>query len=297
MSMPFALPWNDRAGRLSGLKLAAFALCIAPGAWLLARWWTVGLGSKPLTFAIHHTGDWAVRFLLLSLLVTPLRALADWPRLIAVRRMVGVTALAYVLLHLGLYVAEQGYDLVKVVSEIALRFYLTIGFIALIGLIALGVTSTDAMTRRLGAPRWNRLHALTYALTFLALLHFFLQRRLDVSEPVLMAGLFLWLMGYRLLARRKAADNIAVLLALAAAAALAAMALEGTWYALRNGAPLLRVLAANLDFSFTIRPAWWVLLAGLAMAALSVWRGRPRRRLKDRSAPDETTARAAGNAI
>ncbi len=224
MPTTLPLPWLDRAGRLSGLKLAVFLLCLAPGLWLAARWLTIGLGAKPLTFAIHDTGDWAVRFLLLSLLVTPLRTLANWPKLIAVRRMVGVTALAYVLVHLGLYIAEQGYDLIKVASEIALRFYLTIGFIALLGLAALGVTSTDAMIRRLGSARWNRLHALTYTLTALALVHFFLQRRLDVSEPVIMAGLFAWLMGYRLLARRKLAESLPALMALALATWLGALA-------------------------------------------------------------------------
>ncbi len=201
-SAALPLPWNDRAGRLSALKLGVFAACLAPGLLLAAQWLTVGLGSKPLTYAIHDTGDWAVRFLLLSLLVTPLRSIADWPKLILVRRMLGLTALAYVAVHLSLYVAERNGDLIKVASEIALRFYLTIGFVALAGLVALGVTSNDAMIRRLGAERWNRLHALVYWITALALLHFFLQSRLDVSQPVLMTGFFLWLMGYRLMKRR-----------------------------------------------------------------------------------------------
>ncbi|WP_204307690.1 ferric reductase-like transmembrane domain-containing protein, partial [Klebsiella pneumoniae] len=84
-----------------------------------------------------------VRLLLVSLAVTPFRYALDWPKLILVRRMVGVAALAYVVIHLGLYVVDQGYDLAKVTSEIVRRFYLTIGFVALVGLAVLAATSTD----------------------------------------------------------------------------------------------------------------------------------------------------------
>ena len=97
-------------------------------------------------------------FVVFSLAVSPARRLFAAPKLINMRRTLGVTAFCYALLHLTLYVVEQKYDLAKVLSEIVLRIYLTIGFIALIGLIALAATSTDGMIRRLGAQRWNRLH-------------------------------------------------------------------------------------------------------------------------------------------
>lgn len=270
--------WTDRAGRFAPLKFAVFWACCAPMLWLGALALVPGgLGSKPLTFAIHETGDWAVRLLLLSLLVTPLRSMAGWPGLIAVRRMVGLAALAYVAAHLVLYVAEQAWNLPKVASEIVLRFYLTVGFVALVGLAVLGATSTDAMIRRLGSARWNRLHSIVYALTALSILHFFLQSRLDVSQPVLMTGFFLWLMGWRFL-RKRVDLNLGWLLALALASALLTALVEAGWYAVRNGAPVERVLLANLDVSFTIRPALWVLASALAMAGLFLWRGRPRER-------------------
>jgi sulfoxide reductase heme-binding subunit YedZ len=276
-SLPW--PWNDRAGRLSALKLAAFVLCFAPAALLAAKALTIGLGSKPTTYAIHDTGDWAVRFLLLSLLVTPLRSIAHWPALIQVRRMLGVTALAYVLVHLSIYVVELRYDWWKLASEIALRVYLTIGFVALLGLAVLGATSTDGMISRLGAARWNRLHALVYGLTVLALIHFFLQSRIDVTQAVLMTGFFLWLMGWRLIKARRWPLNAAALVGLSLAAALATALIEAGWYAARTGVPGARVLAANLDFAFTIRPAWWVLAAGLTLAAVQALRGdRPGKR-------------------
>ena len=275
--MPLII-WTDRAGRFSPLKLTVFLCCIGPMLLLAMMALTGDLGSKPLTYAIHDTGDWAVRFLLISLLVTPLRSLANWPKLIIVRRMLGVTALAYVLVHLALYVVEQRYDMFKVASEIVLRFYLTIGFVALLGLLALGLTSTDGMIRRLGSVRWSRLHGLVYGLTALSLLHFFLQSKLDVTQPVLMTGLFLWLMGYRLMRRYDFGTGpFVALLLLAIAAGLATALVEAGWYAARSGVMVSRVLAANLDVSFSIRPAWWVLGAGLVMVALALIRGRDRR--------------------
>lgn len=274
--------WTDRAGRFSPLKLAVFLGCCLPAVWLLARWAMVGLGAKPLTYAIHDTGDWAVRFLLMSLAVTPLRFIGNWPRLILVRRMLGLTALAYVLAHLTLYTAEQAWNLPKVVSEIVLRFYLTIGFVALLGLVVLGATSTDGMIARLGSARWNRLHAIVYGLTALALVHFFLQTRIDVSQPVLMTGLFLWLMGWRWLKRREAAKAWP-LFGLALGAAFATAAIEAAWYAARTGVAAERVLMANLDVSFTTRPALWVAAAGLVMLALYLARARTRPEATPRS--------------
>jgi sulfoxide reductase heme-binding subunit YedZ len=266
------LPWNDRTGRLSPLKLVVFLALFVPALWVGAQGAFGWLGSKPLTEANHQTGDWAVRLLLLSLLVTPLRFAANWPKLILVRRQIGLAALFYTIVHVLLYIALEAFDLGKVLTEIALRPYLTIGFASLLGLIALGATSTDAMISRLGAVRWNRLHAIVYWLAVLALVHFALQKKIDVTEPALMAGFFVWLMGFRWLRRRHLGIGTPNLAGLAVVAALATAALEAGWYALFTGVAWDRVLEANLDFSFSIRPAWWVLAAGLAMAALGLAR-------------------------
>ncbi len=268
------LPWNDRAGNLSALKLIVFLGVLAPGAWIALQAATGMLGSKPITSAIHQSGDWAVRLLLLSLLVTPLRFIADWPKLILVRRMVGVAAAAYALFHLLFYVVEQAWDLQKVASEILLRFYLTIGFLGLLGLLALTATSTDAMIRRMGSTAWNRLHLLTYPIAFIAIWHFFLQTRLDVSQPVLMLGFFLWLMGFRLMRRLGVAVAPLQLAALALISGVATALLEALWYGTMTGVMTSRILAANLDIAFGLRPALWVALAGLALALVSLVRGR-----------------------
>lgn len=263
------LPWNDRAGRFSPLKAAVLAGCCLPGVLLVVSALQGTLGPRPFTEAIHTTGDWAIRFLVASLAVTPLRRIANWPKLILVRRMLGLTALAYVLAHLVLYAFDQKLDLMRVASEIALRFYLTIGFVALLGLVALGATSTDAMIRRLGR-NWQRLHKAVYAIAALALLHFFIQTKADVYQATLVAGLFTLLMLYRLAHwRALQIASPAVLAALAALAGLATAAIEYAWYGLATGIPPGRVLAANLQFSFSIRPAWWVLAVGLCIAVLA----------------------------
>src|SRR5690606_15606721 len=145
------------------LRSLVFAALFLPALWIAFQGWTGMLGSKPVTEALHQAGLWSLRFLGLTLCVTPLRFLFDWPKLIQTRRMLGLAALAYALLHVFLYAMQESFDLWKVASEIALRVYLTIGFACLLGLIILGATSTDAAIRRLGAL-WGRLHRIIYVL-------------------------------------------------------------------------------------------------------------------------------------
>lgn len=265
---------TDRSGRFSPLKAVVFAGLFVPALWLAIEAATVGLGPRPLTVAIHEMGDWAVRFLLLSLAVTPFRRIARYPKLILVRRMLGLASLAYALLHFTLYCFDQKWNVPLIASEIALRLYLTIGFIALIGLIALGSTSFDAAIRRLGGA-WGRLHKIVYGIGVLALIHYFMQTKADVYLATLMAGLFILLMLYRL-AHWRGFDigSLPVLGFCAVLAGLLTALAEVTWYGTTTGVPAMRVLLANLDFSFTIRPSWWVFAAGLAVGLLAFLRGR-----------------------
>ena len=269
-------PWNERNGRFSPVKAIVFVLLLAPAAWILYQAATGGLYPKPVTEMIHRTGDWAVRLVLLSLLVTPLRRFAQWPKLIAVRRMVGVAAFAYAVAHLGLFVVDQKYNLPHVAAEIALRFYLAIGFAAWAGLAALTATSTDAMIKRLGPVRWNRLHKLVYAIAALAIFHFYLQSKADVSEPVLMMGLYFILMLARLLQKR-GWPAWGVVVGSAAVAPLATALVEGAWYAIVRHIDFWAVLSANFDPDMSPRPSHYVALAGLvffAVYAVRNWRVR-----------------------
>lgn len=273
-SLASMMPWTDRAGRLSALKAVVFAGILVPAALIWWSWEARILGPRPLTVAIHDTGDWAIRFLLLSLAVTPLRRIADWPKLIVVRRMLGLAAMFYILAHLLLYVTDQKWDIWRVGSEIALRLYLTIGFVALVGLVALGLTSTDAMIKRLGR-NWNRLHSLVYAIGVLGAVHFFMQTKADVYQATLMSGIFILLMLYRIAHWRGfSLANPLVLIALAVLGALGTAAAEFAWYGLATGIPPLRVLEANLNFAFQIRPSWWVLAIGLSVSVLAFMRRR-----------------------
>jgi sulfoxide reductase heme-binding subunit YedZ len=258
------IPWQDRRGRFVAIKAAAFALAVAPGAVLAWQWSDGELGPRSLHAAIHVTGLWAIRFLLISLAVTPFRFVLDAPKLFIVRRMLGLTALAYAGVHLSLYVIDQGFDPVKVVTEIFSRVYLTIGFAALLGLTVLGITSSDRLVKRLGA-RWKRLHRLVYAIAVLGLLHHFMQAKADVSSAVLVTGFFLWLMLARTLPLRWR-RNPAALLGITALALVATMAIEFAWYDIATKIPAWRVLDANFTFGFGVRPAIWVGLVGLGVA-------------------------------
>ncbi|HWK63320.1 MAG TPA: protein-methionine-sulfoxide reductase heme-binding subunit MsrQ [Rhizobiaceae bacterium] len=279
------MPWTDRAGRFSPLKAAVFAGILVPALMIAWSWEARLLGPRPITEAIHQTGDWTIRFLLLSLAVTPLRRIGNWPKLIQVRRMLGLAALAYGLAHLTLYMADQKWNLWRVGSEIALRVYLTIGFSALVGLVALGATSTDAMIRRLGG-NWNRLHRIVYAIGILGAVHFFMQTKADVYQATLMSGLFILLMLYRIAHwRGLGITSLPVLAGIAALAGLGTAAAECAWYGLATGVPPMRVLLANLDFAFQVRPSWWVVAVGLGAAALAFVRSHEREKRPVRGRP------------
>ena len=261
------VPWRDRHGRFLPLKAVVLAVGFIPGA-VLAFWWANGmLGGRPVTEVIHGTGDWAIRYLLISLAITPAARVLNWPRLLLVRRIVGLTALAYGLTHLTLFVVDQNFHLVVAATEILRRFYLTIGFAVLLGLGILGVTSTNGWVQRLGR-RWKLLHRAIYVLGAIALLHYFIQSKANVSEPVFFSGLFVWLLMWRALPMAWQRSLFA-LLALAVVAALAAAGIEFAWYGLATGINPWRVLAASETLRFGLRPAHYVALTGLAVVALA----------------------------
>ena len=278
-------PWLDRGGRFSPLKAAIFAVLFLPAAWIAFAYLAGRLEPMPISQALQQCGLWAIRLLLISLAVTPLRRLFHWARLVQARRMIGVAAFAYAAAHFALYVADQSFALGTVATEIALRFYLTIGFAGLLGLSALAATSTDAMLRRLGGKRWQRLHRLVYAIGLLGSVHYFLQSKAAVSEPTVMAGIFLWLMGYRAILALLGEDRrlplwglVALALGVAAATALG----EAGYFWLRMGVDPARVLAADLVFRFGPRPAWILLMAGLAVAAVAWLRQSAGRQNRER---------------
>jgi methionine sulfoxide reductase heme-binding subunit len=291
------VPWRDRRGKFLPFKACVLLSLLVPGM-LYAVWLqTNALGGRPVMEAIHGMGLWAIRFLLLSLAITPFARALDWPGLLLVRRMVGVAAACYAAAHLCLYVVDEKYALLTVISEIALRFYLTIGFVALLGLLALAGTSTDATMQRLGR-NWKRLHRLAYPIAAVALLHYFIQSKLNVSEPVFVGGLFIWLMLWRAVPeawRRRQSAGFAAMLygALAMLSALATAGLEFAWYGLATRVNPWRVLAANETISRGLRPAHWVLVVTVLIVAVTVARrvlpsgGRPSGNRRPSAAPSK----------
>jgi sulfoxide reductase heme-binding subunit YedZ len=259
------------------VKIAAFVAAVLPAAWIASQAWMGDLGARPVTEAIHQSGDWALRFLWITLAVTPAQRILNFPRIVLARRTLGVTSACYAVLHLSLYVLDQHFDLFKVASEIVLRIYLTIGALALIGLIALGSTSTDATIRRLGSQRWNALHRIVYGIALLATVHFFIQSKLDTYEPVLMAGFLIWLLAYRVLFQINGGVAPVYLLLLTLATALVTAFGEAMLYMFTSGVNGWMVLLSHFDLDMDIRPAWWVLAAGLAVTALGAWHHKPAR--------------------
>jgi sulfoxide reductase heme-binding subunit YedZ len=292
--------WRDNRGRLSALRIAALAFLMLPIALAVAAAFTEDrFGARPLNDLIHRAGYWALVFTLSSLAITPLRRIARLNQLLDVRRLIGVGAFCYAAAHITLYIADQMFDLLKVGSEIVLRVYLTVGFSALLGLLALAATSTDRMVQQLGASRWQRLHQLIYVIGFLGLIHFFQQTKLDVWVPTVVAGLFTWLVGYRLLTRwwgRKSEPPTWALLGLALAASVLTFLGEAIGIAIGYSVSPLMILAMAFDFDLdTIRPGWVVFAAGLAIVLVDLvrsrWRkGRPATKIK------AAAARPAGQA-
>ena len=244
-------------------------LCL-PALELAWRWYNGDLEPRPVTVATHSTGDWAVIFLMLSLAMTPARALFDWMPLVQIRRRIGVAAALYAGAHFLIYVLDQKWNLVVVATEIIKRFYLTIGFVALLALVVLAITSTDGWQKRL-RRNWKRLHWLIYPAAIIAIVHFFIQSKVKIGEPAFTAGLFAWLMLWRVLPAKLQRSYLGLAI-LAVAATVATVIFEAAWYGLVNGRDPTVVLLANLDPELAFRPAQKVLIASLLVIAAVVLR-------------------------
>ena len=159
------------------------------------------LGANPIEEATHHTGEWALRFLLLTLAVSPLRAYAGWSALLSYRRLLGLLCFFYACLHLLSYAFDIWFDLEIVIEDMIERPYIIAGASAFACLLPLAVTSTRGWVGRLGA-RWRQLHRLVYLVGMAAIIHFYWLVKAEVTVPLIYAGGLALLLGLRLLARR-----------------------------------------------------------------------------------------------
>ena len=179
-------------------KIILFFVCLIPLAWLVWRGFDAELGANPVETVTRYTGDWTLRFLFITLSVTPARRLFGWNSLIRYRRMLGLFSFFYVCVHFSIYVIDQYFSIETVVEDILDRPYITVGFTCFILLIPLAITSTNNMVRRLGAKRWQQLHRLVYVIAMGGVLHFLWLVKSDISEPLLYGTLLCGLLGYRL---------------------------------------------------------------------------------------------------
>jgi len=282
--------WRDRRGRLSPLRMGAIAALLFPLAKALVDASAIVHGARPINDLIHRAGFWALVFLGVTLAVTPLRRILRYGNLVDIRRMLGVGAFCYIAAHLTLYIADQSFDLGKVVHEITHRWYLIIGGTAWLGLAVLAATSTDGMVRRLGGLRWRRLHQIVYAIALLALIHYFQQTKADVTVPTFVASLFVWLMAYRVVAWLQGGGELSTLalFAMSVGVSLLTFAGEAIGIGLAFHVSPLRVLDTAFDFDIGIRPGWEVLGAGLIVVAIDAVRSRwPRRAPRARAVAAE----------
>jgi sulfoxide reductase heme-binding subunit YedZ len=157
-----------------------------------------GLGANPIETVIRSMGDWALRFLVIALAVTPLRKILGWPSLARYRRMFGLWAFAYACLHVAAYVVlDQFFDWHNILLEILKHKFITAGMAAFLILVPLASTSTNGMIRRLGGGRWRRLHKMVYVAGPLAAVHYLWMVKADIREPLIYCALVIILLGYR----------------------------------------------------------------------------------------------------
>jgi sulfoxide reductase heme-binding subunit YedZ len=190
------------------IKPALFILALLPLAFLIYRALNDDLGANPIETINRYTGDWVLRFLLITLAVTPLRRLTGWNGLLRYRRMLGLFAFFYACVHfLSWAWLDQYFVLADIVRDVAKRPYITVGFASFLMLIPLALTSTNAIIRRLGAKRWQQLHRLVYLIGIGGVVHFLWLVKSDIREPLVYGAVLALLLGFRLWDRRRRAPG------------------------------------------------------------------------------------------
>ena len=193
------------------MKVAVFVLCLVPLLLLAWRGIHQDLGANPIEFITHATGDWTLRFLVITLAITPLRRLLGWPEMVRFRRMLGLFAFFYGCLHFTTYLwLDKFFDFAEITKDVWKRPFITAGFLGFILMAPLAITSTAGWIRRLGGRRWQLLHRLVYVSAVAGVVHYYWLVKSDIRKPVLYASLVLLLLAYRAVAaiRRSAGSRV-----------------------------------------------------------------------------------------
>lgn len=179
-------------------KVVLFVLCLVPLAWLGWRAYKQDLTANPIEYITHFTGDWTIRFLLITLAVTPLRKLFNQPQLARFRRMLGLFAFFYGCLHLMTWLGlDKFFDLAEMWKDVIKRRFITAGMTAFLLMLPLAITSTAGWVRRLGFVRWQRLHRLIYFSALAGVVHYYWLVKSDVRLPLMYFAIWVVLMCYR----------------------------------------------------------------------------------------------------
>ena len=185
------------------VKPSIFFMALIPFIWLLLKVFQNDLGPDPAQALSIETGEWTLRFLLLTLAITPFRQIFRMVEIARLRRMIGLFAFFYASIHFLSWMAFiLAFRWLAIVEELVERPYITVGFLAYVILFLLGVTSTNSMVRRLG-KNWKRLHKFVYAASILAIVHLLWILRTDVTEAVIYGVLLVILLGYRIIRKLK----------------------------------------------------------------------------------------------
>lgn len=184
------------------LKAVLFISCLIPLIRLIWYGYSDQLGANPIELITRSLGTWTLVFLMITLSVTPLRKLSDWSWLIKLRRMAGLFAFFYALLHFITYIwLDQFFDLSSIYKDVIKRPFITIGFAAFILLLPLAITSTNAMMKKMGGKNWQLLHRLIYLIAIFGVLHYWWLVKKDISQPLIYAAILIILLGYRVFIR------------------------------------------------------------------------------------------------
>jgi sulfoxide reductase heme-binding subunit YedZ len=185
--------------QIAAAKAVLFLLCLLPVAYYGLGLWQDTLGANPIEAFTRGLGDWALRLLLITLAVTPLRRLTGQVWVMKLRRMLGLFVFFYACLHLTAYLwLDQFFDWPAILMDIVKRPFITTGMIAFVLLVPLAATSSNAMIRRLGGRRWQQLHRLIYPLAMIAVLHYTWMVKVDVTQPAIYGVILALLLGLRL---------------------------------------------------------------------------------------------------
>lgn len=180
-------------------KIPVFLLCLVPLASLVWKYFHGGLTANPIEYITHSTGDWIIRFLIITLAITPLRKLLGVPQLIRYRRMLGLFAFFYGCLHFATYVGlDKFFDFHEMWRDVAKRRFITLGLTGFLLMIPLAITSTANWIRRLGGKRWQLLHRAIYLSAIAGVIHYYWLVKSDVRKPLQYAGMVAILLAWRL---------------------------------------------------------------------------------------------------